>query len=107
MPNLGRAMTNLKKLTLIVPPLLEEEVIDRLLERDGELEFTAGTLYAHASDHESLSLVEQVTGRKRRIRFEVVGEAEVLQAFLDSLQEPFKGSGIRYLLQALEARGLL
>ena len=100
-------MTNLKKLTLIVPPLLEEELIDRLLEQDGDLEFTAGTIYAHASNHESLSLVEQVTGRKRRIRFEIVGETLVLQALLDLLKERFKSSGIHYLMEPAESRGLL
>ncbi|MEY4685228.1 MAG: hypothetical protein RLZ25_1687 [Pseudomonadota bacterium] len=100
-------MTNLKKLTLIVPPLLEEELIDRLLEQGDGLEFTAGTIYAHAADHESLSLIEQVTGRKRRIRFEIISEAQELQRLLDSLQERFKGSGIHYLLQSIERRGLL
>lgn len=100
-------MTNLKKLTLIVPPLLEEELIDRLLEQGGDLEFTAGTIYAHASNHESLSLVEQVTGRKRRIRFEIVGETLVLQALLDLLKERFKSSGIHYLMEPVESRGLL
>jgi hypothetical protein len=100
-------MTNLKKLTLIVPMLLEEEVIDRLLEMDGDLEFTAGNVFAHASGEESLSLIEQVTGRKRRIRFEIVGEAGGLQTLLDTLQERFKGSGIHYLVQSIEARGLL
>jgi len=100
-------MTNLKKLTLIVPMLLEEEVIDRLLERDGGLEFTAGTVFAHASNGESLSLIEQVTGRKRRIRFEIVGEVGELQSLLDSLQERYQGSGIHFLLQPVERRGLL
>jgi hypothetical protein len=100
-------MTSLKKLTLVVPPLLEEEVIDRLLECDGGLEFTAGTVYAHASGHESLSLIEQVTGRKRRIRFEIVGEASELELLLQLLKARFSGSSIHYLLQPIEARGLL
>lgn len=100
-------MSSLKTLTLIVPPLLEEEVVDRLLECEGGLEFTAGTVYAHASDHESLSLIEQVTGRKRRIRFEIVGDQRELEFLLKSLQERFKGSSIHYLLQPIEARGLL
>jgi len=100
-------MTNLRKLTLIVPMLLEEEIIDRLLERDSGLEFTAGTVFAHASDGESLSLIEQVTGRKRRIRFEIVGERDELQSLLDSLQEGYRGSGIHYLVQPIENRGVL
>ena len=100
-------MPSLKTLTLVVPPLLEEEVIVRLLEQEGGLEFTAGTVYAHASGQEALSLIEQVTGRKRRIRFEIVGEAAQLDVLLVSLQERFKGSSIHYLLQPIEARGLL
>ncbi len=100
-------MTSLKTLTLVVPPLLEEEMIDRLLERDGGLEFTVGTVFAHASGQESLSLMEQVTGRKRRIRFDIVGEGNELESLLETLQAQFKGSSVQYLLQPIEARGLL
>ena len=107
MLNRESVMTSLKTLTLVVPPLLEEEMIDRLLETGGGLEFTVGTVFAHASGHEALSLMEQVTGRKRRIRFDIVGEVNVLEPLLESLQAQFKGSSVHYLLQPIEARGLL
>ncbi len=100
-------MIRLRKLTLSVPTLLEEEVVDRLLESDADIEFTVGTVYAHASGEESLSLAEQVTGRKRRVRFEIVGDADDVQALLDALRDRFKGSGIHFLLEPIEARGFL
>jgi hypothetical protein len=100
-------MTSFKKLTLIAPILLEEEVVDALLEMDPELAFIAGRVYAHAADGEGLSLLEQVTGRKGKIRFEIVGSDTAIEALLGGLRIHFGGAGIHFWLQSLEAGGVI
>jgi Protein of unknown function (DUF3240) len=100
-------MSSLKKLTLIAPILLEEEVVDALLEHDTDLTFVAGQVYAHASDGEGLSLMEQVSGRKRKVRFEIEGSESVLNGLLSDLKARFQGAGIHFWIQPIEIRGTL
>lgn len=98
-------MDHLCVLTLLAPVLLEEELVDALLETDFALEFTAGSVYAHASNDEVLSLVEQVTGRRRKIRFEIMVTETHLSALLESLGERLKGSGVHYTVRRVETAG--
>lgn len=95
------------KLTLLAPLMLEEVLVDVLLEFDDDLEFAAGVVYAHASGTDALSLVEQVTGRKRKIRFEIVTPQTELAPLLKRLEARLKGCGVHYTVEAVHAQGQL
>lgn len=95
------------RLTLLATPSLEEPLVDCLLEMDLELDFTLALVYAHASGREALSLGEQVSGRKKRIRLEVTGRQTQIQAFRDRLKEDFLGADIHFTLESLIEAGRL
>lgn len=72
------------KLVLIIAPQLEEELIDLLLEHPAVDGFSACTVYGNgASEH--MSLAEQVAGRRKRLRFELVLEQAQVATLLTAL----------------------
>ncbi len=82
--------------TINVPPLLEESVVDCLLAIESADGFSSLTVNAHASDHEHMSLAEQVAGRQRQIRFQMYIPEPQLNGLIDVLKSDFSGSGIHY-----------
>jgi hypothetical protein len=83
-------------LTLIVPPSLEEPLVDWLLQFEAEYGFSSFPVNGHSSRHQGLSLAEQVSGRKRQVRFEIhLPEAE-LAALIERLGQDFAGAGLHY-----------
>jgi hypothetical protein len=96
----------MRKLILLAPPALEETLVDWLMQAGGE-NFISIPVSAHLSDSSSFSLPEQVSGRKRQIRFEVMLTAEELPGFLDGLRRAFDGTGIHYWVSAVEDAGKL
>ena len=89
--------------TLNVPVLLEEAVVDCLLsiESDG---FSSLAVNAHSSHHQHLSLADQVSGRQKQIRFQMyVGEKQ-LSGLIERLRKDFSGAEIQYwVLPVLES----
>lgn len=98
-------ITTWVRLTLLAAPSLEEPLVDFLLETNPELEFTLGLVLAHASGHETLSLVEQVSGRKKRIRLEVVGESSLIEELKQQLKGGFAGANLSYSIESLSDHG--
>ncbi|OQK15236.1 hypothetical protein AU255_18940 [Methyloprofundus sedimenti] len=82
--------------TINVPPLLEEAVVDCLLAIESADGFSSLTVNAHVSDHEHLSLAEQVAGRQTQIRFQMYIPERQLSGLIDVLKRDFSGSGIHY-----------
>ena len=82
--------------TLNVPPALEGTVVDNLLTMEFELGFSGFTVYAHHHENKGLSIAEQVTGRQKRIRFQMYVNGTDLAKLLVQLREDFTGSGIQY-----------
>ncbi len=82
-------------LTINVPPLLEEAMVDCLLsiESDG---FSSLTVNAHASDHRHLSLAEQVSGRQKQIRFQMYVSEQQMTELIGLLKQNFSGGNIHY-----------
>jgi hypothetical protein len=95
---------SLQKLTLIAPPALEETLVDWLMQAGGE-SFISSPVSGHLRDSSSFSLAEQVSGRKRQCRFEVMLTAEELPVFLEGLRKTFAGTGMHYWVSAVEEAG--
>lgn len=79
-----------------VPPILEEAVVDCLLAIDAVDSFSSQVVYAHSSEHNALSLAEQVAGRQKQVRFQMYVPEQQLSVLLQQLREHFSGSGMRY-----------
>lgn len=72
------------KLVLIVAPELEEDLVDVLLGLPAVGGFTA-CVVAGNGKQQSMSLAEQVTGRRKRLRFELVLAESALAEVLGEL----------------------
>lgn len=82
--------------TLNVPPALEGMMVDNLLTLEFERGFSGFPVYAHHHENQGLSITEQVTGRQKRIRFQMYVDGMNLALLLANLRENFSGSGIQY-----------
>jgi hypothetical protein len=82
--------------TFNITPSLEEMMVDSLLLLESDHGFTSFPVNAHHHDNKGLSLAEQVTGRQKRIRFQMYVSADELKPLLKQLQQEFSGSGIQY-----------
>jgi len=82
--------------TLNVPPSLEEDIVDCLLTFESEDGFSSLPVNAHDHRNRNLSLAEQVSGRQKRIRFQMYIPEQQLPRLLEKLQQEFSDSGIRY-----------
>jgi hypothetical protein len=74
-----------------VPPTLEELLIDLLLEKEATSAFTSVAAHGHGTDHDQLSLAEQVSGRRKQVQFQVEVPLAAAPALLSSLQEAIPG----------------
>ncbi len=82
--------------TINVPPLLEEAVVDCLLAIESADGFSSLVVRAHGSEHDTLSLAEQVAGRKKQIRFQMYVPEQQLEVLINQLKQNFSGAGIHY-----------
>lgn len=94
-------------LTLICSPALEQTIIDWLLTQDSMPGFTSLCVYGHGSDPHTLSLVERVEGRKKKIMFQVHLEEQHARQIVNKLKQEFGGTKIHYWLQPLVEAGKL
>ncbi|MGX2038687.1 DUF3240 family protein [Methylocaldum sp. MU1018] len=83
-------------LALTAPPGLEEPLIDWLLQYEHPSGFSSFPANGHSSHSESLTLIEQVAGHRRQIRFEVQLAGSELSALLERLKTDFAGSSMHY-----------
>jgi hypothetical protein len=93
--------------TLNVPPSLEETVVDCLLMLEAEHGFSSFAVNAHHHENKGLSLAEQVSGRQRRIRFQMYVDVSALSLLLTQLKQEFAGSGIQYWVLPVLEKGML
>ena len=62
-------------LTLNLPPTLEEDLVDYLLALDIHSGFTSYQAMGHG-EHTNLTIAEQVSGRRKRVQFEILLDDE-------------------------------
>jgi hypothetical protein len=94
-------------ITLNVPPSLEEAIVDCLLTFEAEHGFSSFPVSAHDHKNEGLSLTEQVTGRQRKIRFQMYIAKPDLPELLKRLKNEFSGSGINYWVLPVIEKGII
>ena len=94
-------------MTLMVPSLLEDSMVDWLMLNAEDRLFLSGVVSVHAAGHERLSLMEQVTGRRQHIRFEVLLEAGEVDGLIKRLQQDFLETGIRFWTAPIDESGAL
>ena len=93
--------------SLNVPPSLEEAVVDCLLMFESEHGFSSFPVNSHDHKNEGLSLAEQVSGRQKKIRFQMYVPESGLAAFLAQLRSEFSGSGIHYWVLPVIENGII
>lgn len=93
--------------TLNVPPSLEEAIVDCLLTLESEHGFSSFPVNSHDHRNEGLSLAEQVTGRQKKIRFQMYVPEQGLASLLDQLRTEFSGSGIKYWVLPVIENGVI
>ncbi|MGZ5053772.1 MAG: DUF3240 family protein [Methylobacter sp.] len=93
--------------TLGVPLALEEAVVDCLLTLESEHGFSSFPVNSHDHRNEGLSLAEQVSGRQKKVRFQMYVPEQGLAQLLDQLRAEFSGSGIRYWVLPVVENGVI
>lgn len=71
-------------LIINLPPALEEDLVDYLLSIDSVEGFTSYAVQGHG-DHHNLSVAEQVSGRRRRVLFEMLIDQSDYEQITSSL----------------------
>jgi hypothetical protein len=94
-------------LVFIAPIVIEENLVDFLLDREHEYGFSSERISGHTEKHGAMSMTEQVTGRQRRVRFEVQTTATEAQDVIRRLEELFRGAGIHYWFTPVTLSGHL
>ncbi|MFP5419698.1 DUF3240 family protein [Thiobacillus sp. 0-1251] len=92
-------------LTLICPPAVEEKMLDLLLLSPNVTFFTSTATAAHGMAHEDLDQTEQVLGRARATKIQVIFAAANQAALLDAIRQQFSGAGLRYWVTTVAETG--
>ncbi|MBT8147399.1 MAG: DUF3240 family protein [Gammaproteobacteria bacterium] len=74
-------------LVLNIRPELEEDLVDYLLAREGVAGFTSYHARGHGLVNEELSLAEQVSGRRKRLQFEILMDEADVNLLIDGLAD--------------------
>ena len=82
--------------TLNVAPDLEEPIVDCLLTFESEHGFSSMPVFSHDHRNSGLSVAEQVTGRQKKIRFQMYIPESDLPLLIAKLKAEFSGAGIHY-----------
>ncbi len=93
-------------LTLLCPPTLEEKLLDTLLMAPQAALFTSTPTAAHGSAAGNLSPAEQVLGRAITTQVQVLLAAKDKEALLNTIQQQFAGTGMRYWLAPILEQGV-
>ena len=99
-------MNNEYLVTLNVPPALEEIIVDCLLMLECEKGFSSLPVFAHHHENNGLSLAEQVTGRQKRLQFQMHVNTPDLEKLLTQLRDDFTGAGIQYWVTPILSQGV-
>ena len=88
-------------ITLHVPPSLEEAVVDCLLSFESAQGFSSFAVNAHHHSNHGSSLSELVSGRQRKISFQMYVEKNDIGAVLNQLKTDFSGGRHEKRVQAI------
>lgn len=94
-------------MTFNVPPALEGMVVDYLLTLETTQGFSSFPVFAHHHENKGLSLAEQVTGRQKKVRFQLSVNADNLPTLLNDFKANFVNTGIHYWIAPIIEQGSL
>lgn len=92
---------------LNVPLTLEDTMVDFLLAIENTQGFSSFPVYTHDHNIHGLSLSEQVSGRQRKIRFQINTSKTNLAEILTKLKAEFTGTGLQYWVLPIIEFGLI
>lgn len=97
-------MTENCLLNLVVSPEVEDSITDWLLAHAAVGGFSSTAISGHGSSEHSMTLAEQVAGRRHQVLFQLHLSCNEARALLDALKTDFHRSGMHYwLLPVLES----
>lgn len=85
-------------LTIFAPPALEEMLVDWLLEEERINGFSTAVIFGHGERQAGMTLLEQVTGRQRRVQFLIKTTPEVATCLVQHMRDRYAGTGLYYIL---------
>jgi Protein of unknown function (DUF3240) len=74
---------------------------------ESERGFNSFPVNIHHHDSKGLSLSEQVSGRQKKIRFQIYVAEQALAGLLAQLRQEFSGSGIQYWVLPVLEHGVI
>ena len=92
-------------LTLIAAPSLEDALVDWLLVQDEISGFSSSSIDGHGSRESGMSLMEQVTGRQKRVQFLIHTNITVAERLIQKLRVDFIGTGLHYFVLPVSTYG--
>jgi hypothetical protein len=90
-----------------IPPSLEDQLIDWLLDRAEPAGFSSSSISGHSSDPSHLSVAEKVSGKQHRLQFQVQIDAAQVEPFTAGLRAEFDGSDVHFWAIPLALSGSL
>ena len=94
-------------LTINVPVVIEEVVVDWLLEQEDINGFNSMATSGHGSNESNMVTSEKVTGRTRRVQFQTHLALATAEVLLKKLKHKFTTSDIHYMIAPLTQAGNL
>ncbi|MBB4210739.1 uncharacterized protein DUF3240 [Rhodothalassium salexigens DSM 2132] len=94
-------------LTLMVPPAHETDMVDWLMARAEAPGFFSFAGRGHGEAPSTMTVREQVAGRREGVAFQLLCPAERAHNLLAGLEQDFAGTGLRYWLLPVLGSGRL
>jgi hypothetical protein len=98
-------MPNRVLVVITSPPSLESQIVDWLLATQDGVGFSSVAAHGHSTRHDHLSIAEQVSGRQKRIQFQVQIDGRQLDSLLEELKSEFGGADLHYWVVPVLAGG--
>ncbi len=92
-------------LVLVCPPEIAEKLLDTLLVIAGDEIFTSTPTFSHGTAHGYMASLEQVMGRARSVRVEILVTEVEMAGLFEALRTSLAGTGLRYWALPLAAEG--
>lgn len=93
--------------TINVSSSLEESMVDCLLTFETAQGFSSFPVNAHDHRNQGLSIAEQVSGRQRKMRFQMFIDKAHLPQLLSKIKTEFAGTGLHYWVMPVLEHGEL
>lgn len=94
-------------INLIVAPEVEGPLTDWLLAQDMVSGFSSHPIAGHGSSEHSMTLAEQVVGKRRQVLFQLHMPCTDAREMVTRIRSQFVGSGMHYWLQPVLESGHL